>query len=174
MTLQATSRAEELAQNNEGRSTSQTSPRKIFKLPEKHAENLQNLNYLIVDDSRFNRKMMREALALFGVRSTFEASDGVEALTILAQEHIDLVLTDYEMPMITGVDLTYMIRRSKELSNPAVPILMISSHTEKYRLEEAMHAGIAEYVVKPFAPAKLLHHVVRALRTAHPTLFAAA
>ncbi|MBT3558256.1 MAG: response regulator [Rhodospirillales bacterium] len=174
MTLQATSRVEEPAQDNEAGLTPQTGPRKIFKVSEQHIENLQDLTYLIVDDSRFNRKMIREALTLFGVRNILEAEDGVEALTILAEEHVDLVLTDYEMPMITGIDLTYMIRRSKELSNPAVPILMISSHTEKFRLEEAMTAGIAEYVVKPFAPDKLLHHVVRALRAAHPVLFGAA
>ena len=113
MTLQATSRAEEPAQDNEAGLTSQAGPRKIFKLSEQHIENLQDLTYLIVDDSRFNRKMIREALTLFGVRSTLEADDGVAALRILAQEHVDLVLTDYEMPMITGIDLTYMIRRSK-------------------------------------------------------------
>lgn len=174
MGLQAISPVEEPVQDSEWESAPQSGPRKIFKLSEQHIENLQDLTYLIVDDSRFNRKMIREALTLFGIRNVHEASDGVEALTVLAQEHVDLVLTDYEMPMITGVDLTYMIRRSKELSNPAVPILMISCHTEKYRLEEAMNAGIAEYVVKPFAPDKLLFHVVRALRVAHPVLFAVA
>ncbi|MDA1090022.1 MAG: response regulator [Proteobacteria bacterium] len=172
MTLQAMTTAEETVQDVETAAKPKAGPGKNFKPSEKHFQHLSKLTYLIVDDSSFSRKIIREALGLFGARRTLEAKDGVEALEILAKDHVDLILTDYEMPMITGVDLTYMIRRSKELHNPAVPIVMISSFTEKYRLQEAIAAGIEEYVVKPFAPDKLLCHVVRALGVAHPALLA--
>jgi len=173
MTLQATIGAEKSVQDDVVEIKPKTKAGRPSKPSEEHFNHLDKLTYLIVDDSRFNRKMVREALSLFGVRHTIEAKDAVQALQILEKDHIDLVLTDYEMPMMTGVELTRMIRRSKEVKNSAVPILIISGYTEEYRLQEAIAAGIEEYVVKPFAPDKLLCHVVRALGVAHPALLAA-
>ncbi|NQV83689.1 MAG: response regulator [Rhodospirillales bacterium] len=143
------------------------------KLSEKHFEQLARLTYLVVDDSGFNRKLVREALGFFGVRHIIEARDGIEALEMLAENTVDLVLTDYEMPLVSGIDLTRMIRKSVEVKDPAVPIIIISEHSEKYRLREAMAAGIEEYVTKPFAPDKLLGYVVRSLGATHPALLAA-
>lgn len=94
-------------------------------------------------------------------------------MNILSKEPIDLVLTDYEMPLVTGVELTRMIRKSKEVFNPEVPIIIISGFSEKYRISEAIAAGIEEYVTKPFAPDRLLCHIVRALGVAHPALLEA-
>jgi len=172
MTPQALTGTEEPVQEK-GASKPKTGAGKPLKLSERHCEHLSGLTYLIVDDSRFNRRIVREALSLFGARHTHDAKDAVEALQILSKNHVDLVLTDYEMPLVTGVELTRMIRKGKEVINPAVPIIIISGFSEKYRISEAIAAGIEEYVTKPFAPDRLLCHVVRALGVAHPALLAA-
>ena len=163
---------------------SKTGPRnnnhKVFKSSKDPTAHLAGLTYLIVDDSRFivdasrfNRKIVREALNLFDVRRIRDAKDAIEAMKILSKETIDLVLTDYEMPLVTGVELTRMIRKSKEALNPELPVIIISGFSEEYRIREAMAAGIEEYVTKPFAPDKLLCHVVRALGVAHPAMLEA-
>ena len=153
---------------------SKTGPRnnnhKVFKSSKDPTAHLAGLTYLIVDDSRFNRKIVREALNLFDVRRIRDAKDAIEAMKILSKETIDLVLTDYEMPLVTGVEL---IRKSKEALNPELPVIIISGFSEEYRIREAMAAGIEEYVTKPFAPDKLLCHVVRALGVAHPAMLEA-
>ena len=156
---------------------SKTGPRnnnhKVLKSSKDSTAYLAGLTYLIVDDSRFNRKIGREALSLFGVRRTRDAKDAIEAMKILSKETIDLVLTDYEMPLVTGVELTRMIRKRKEALHPELPVIIISGFSEEYRIREAMAAGIEEYVTKPFAPDKLLCHVVRALGVAHPAMLEA-
>ena len=156
---------------------SKTGPRnnnhKVFKSSKDSTAHLAGLTYLIVDDSRFNRKIVREALNLFDVRRIRDAKDAIEAMKILSKKTIDLVLTDYEMPLVTGVELTRMIRKSKEVFNPEVPVIIISGFSEEYRINEAIAAGIEEYITKPFAPAKLLCHVVRALGVAPPAMLEA-
>lgn len=156
---------------------SKTGPRnnnhKVFKSSKDPTAHLAGLTYLIVDHSRFNRKIVREALNLFDFRRIRDAKDAIEAMKILSKETIDLVLTDYEMPLVTGVELTRMIRKSKEALNPELPVIIISGFSEEYRIREAMAAGIEEYVTKPFAPDKLLCHVVRALGVAHPAMLEA-
>ena len=156
---------------------SKTGPRnnnhKVFKSSKDPTAHLAGLTYLIVDDSRFNRKIVREALNLFDVRRIRDAKDAIEAMKILSKETIDLVLTDYEMPLVTGVELTRMIRKSKEALNPELLVIIISGFSEENRIREAMAAGIEEYVTKPFAPDKLLCHVVRALGVAHPAMLEA-
>jgi len=130
--------------------------------------NLAELTYMIVDDEPFNRKVIRESLSFFGVRRIIEAENGIEALVELSKESVDLVLTDYEMPLVSGVDLTRMIRKSQEVRNPTVPVVIISDFSEEYRLCEAVSAGVTEYLIKPFAPDKLLTHVIRALGVSPP------
>ncbi|MBT3307043.1 MAG: response regulator [Alphaproteobacteria bacterium] len=186
MRLQATLRAEEsvvedvqeVVQENvpeEKASKPKAKPSlgRFKKISDKHYEHLARLTYLVVDDSGFNRKIIREALSLFGVRRILEAKDGIEALEMLSKDKVDLVLTDYEMPLVSGIDLTRMVRKSKEVKDPDVPIIIISGYSEEYRLREAIAAGIQEYVTKPFAPDRLLCYVVRALGVTHPALLAA-
>ena len=95
---------------------SKTGPRnnnhKVFKSSKDPTAHLASLTYLIVDDSRFNRKIVREAPSLFGVRRTRDAKDAIEAMKILSKETIDLVLTDYEMPLVTGVELIPVCKKN--------------------------------------------------------------
>ena len=74
-----------------------------------------------------------------------------------------MVIADYEMPYVSGGEFTRMVRRGAEVPDSTVPIIIVSSHSEEYRIREALAAGIHEYVVKPFSPQKIVWHIVQAL-----------
>jgi two-component system, chemotaxis family, chemotaxis protein CheY len=101
---------------------------------------------LVVDDSGTMRKIVIRGLNSAGFAETVEAADGVEALSVFQQAQIGLVLTDWNMPNKSGIELTREIRAT----GSKVPILMITTEAEKSRVIEAIQAGITDYLTKPF------------------------
>lgn len=116
-----------------------------------------SLKVLLVDDSGTMRKIILRSLQAVGVTETTEAADGSEALTKFRAEPFDLVMTDWNMPVKTGLELTKDIRASG--SN--VPVLMITTEAEKCRVLEAIQAGISDYLVKPFTPDVLREKIMK-------------
>ena len=89
------------------------------------------LKFLVVDDSRFCRSMIKNALAIYRIGNVLEADDAAEAISTLQAVAVDFVLVDYEMPGFDGVEFTRRIRWSEEDAlDPKIPIIMISCHTE--------------------------------------------
>ncbi len=101
---------------------------------------------LLVDDSSVMRKIIRRLLEEVGVLSTQEAADGVEAMALFNANGFDLVLTDWNMPNMNGLELVQAIRAT----NSKVPIIMITTEAEKARIATAINAGASDYMVKPF------------------------
>jgi two-component system chemotaxis response regulator CheY len=101
---------------------------------------------LVVDDSGTMRKIVVRALNHVGFSDTVEAGDGAEALTVFQANQIDLVLTDWNMPNKSGLDLTKDIRAL----GSKVPIFMITTEAEKERVVEAIQCGVTDYLMKPF------------------------
>ena len=101
---------------------------------------------LVVDDSGTMRKIVIRALNAVGFSETVEACDGVEALAVFKQTPVSLVLTDWNMPNKSGIELTRDIRAL----GSKVPIYMITTEAEKSRVLEAVQAGVNDYLVKPF------------------------
>ncbi len=101
---------------------------------------------LLADDSSTMRKIILRSLNAVGYSDVTEAADGEEALQVFGQEQFDLVLTDWNMPKKTGLELIRDIRQS----NTTVPIIMITTEAEKTRVLEAVQAGVSDYLVKPF------------------------
>jgi two-component system chemotaxis response regulator CheY len=104
------------------------------------------MNVLVVDDSTTMRKIILRSLQAVGVPTVSEAGDGVEALTHFNQAKFDLVLTDWNMPNKTGIELARDIRGT----GSKVPIIMVTTEAEKGRVLEAIQAGVNDYLVKPF------------------------
>jgi two-component system chemotaxis response regulator CheY len=111
------------------------------------------MRVLLVDDSRTARMQAREVLSSQGW-TFFEAADGAEALGVLKVQPVDLVLADWEMPGMNGLDFVRALRRSPSWS--ALPVIMVTRQTEQARIAEALRAGANEYVMKPFAEDALL------------------
>jgi two-component system chemotaxis response regulator CheY len=101
---------------------------------------------LVVDDSGTMRKIIIRSLNALGVTDIVEAADGSDGLEVFKQHQFDAVLTDWNMPRMTGLELLKAIRAT----GSAVPIVLITTEAEKGRVLEAVQAGVSDYLVKPF------------------------
>ncbi len=106
-------------------------------------------NILVVDDSKITRSMIRNGISQSGaeVAVVFEASNGVEALRKLAEEQIDVVFTDLDMPDMGGKELIHRMSESSKLGT--IPIVVVSSNRSTTRREELKKIGISAYLTKP-------------------------
>lgn len=108
------------------------------------------MQYLVVDDSPTMRRIVINALKTFGVTDVVEAEDGQDALDKLQAGNIDFVITDWNMPNMTGLELTKAIRSNEAFKS--LPILMVTTRGLKEDIIEALKAKVNNYVVKPFTP----------------------
>jgi CheY-like chemotaxis protein len=127
------------------------------------------LRFLIVDDNNHMRRIVRALLHGFGVREAYEAEDGAAGLEAFSSFSPDIVITDWAMPIIDGVELARMIRQPETSSNPYAPIIMITGHAEKRRVFEARDAGVNEFLVKPISAKGLYQRIVSVV--VHPRPF---
>ena len=112
-------------------------------------------NVLVVDDPLPMRGIIKKIIKAsgFNVQQFFEASDGIEALTILNQEQLDLVLTDYNMPQMNGLELLEEIKKSDTLKS--IPVVVITTEGSKKRLVDFLEKGAMDYIKKPFTPEEI-------------------
>ncbi len=110
-------------------------------------------NLLVVDDSATTRMLVSLTLKKGDDFRIIEASDGNEALAQLDSEHVDLVLTDINMPNMDGLELITRIRSQHQ--EPKIPIIVITTLGEETRRDEGLALGADAYVLKPISGAKL-------------------
>jgi two-component system chemotaxis response regulator CheY len=113
----------------------------------------KNMKFLVVDDFSTMRRIVRNLLKELGFTNVDEAEDGVVALQKLKNGHFQFVITDWNMPNMTGLDLLKKIRADPELK--ALPVLMITAEAKKENIIEAAQSGASGYIVKPFTAAVL-------------------
>ncbi len=106
------------------------------------------IKVLVVDDFSTMRRIIKNILKQIGYINIDEAEDGNSALARLRQDKYDLVITDWNMPNMSGLDLLKAIRGDSALN--CVPILMVTAEAKKESVVEAIKAGVNNYVVKPF------------------------
>jgi two-component system chemotaxis response regulator CheY len=107
-----------------------------------------NMRVLIVDDAPKIRWILRYILKRKGFTNVTEAHNGKSALKVLKKEKIDLILCDWNMPVMSGLELLNKVRSDDELKN--VPFIMITAEFQKDNIAKAVEAGITDYVMKPF------------------------
>ena len=112
-------------------------------------------NILIVDDSLPMRGVIKKIIRSsgFNVGQFFEAANGKEALKVLDEEWLDLVLSDYNMPVMNGLELLKEMKKD-EMSG-SIPVVMITTEGSKERVDEFMEKGAAGYIKKPFTPEQI-------------------
>ena len=110
---------------------------------------IQALAVLVVDDNQYTRKMVRNLLINCGVKEVFEAADGIAALDAIRSIGPDVVVLDWEMPLLSGAELVRIVRSPGVFPMPDIPIIMLSAHGERWRVVEAVRLGVHEYLVKP-------------------------
>ncbi|MCP4637719.1 MAG: chemotaxis protein CheY [Methyloversatilis sp.] len=106
------------------------------------------MKFLVVDDFSTMRRIVRNLLKELGFTNVDEAEDGVIALQKLKGGDFDFVVTDWNMPNMTGIELLRAIRADASLK--ALPVLMITAEAKKENIIEAAQAGASGYIVKPF------------------------
>jgi CheY-like chemotaxis protein len=119
----------------------------------------ENLRALIVEDNAHMRSLLRALLNSIGVKDIAEASHGQTAIELLRERKSDLVLSDLAMKPMDGLEFTRYVRNHEQSPNPFVPIIMISGHTEKYRVEAARDAGVTEFLAKPITAHTLFSRI---------------
>lgn len=113
----------------------------------------KNLKFLVVDDFSTMRRIVRNLLKELGFANVDEAEDGVAALAKLRNSQFDFVISDWNMPNMTGIDLLINIRGDANLKS--LPVLMITAEAKKENIVAAAQAGASGYIVKPFTAAVL-------------------
>ena len=108
----------------------------------------KKIKILVVDDFATMRKVIRNLLKQSGYENITEAEDGVAAMNVLKSTKIDFVISDWNMPNMTGIELLRAVRSDNELS--AMPFLMVTAESLKDNVVEAVKAGVSNYIVKPF------------------------
>jgi two-component system chemotaxis response regulator CheY len=114
---------------------------------------IENTRFLVVDDFSTMRRIVRNLLKELGFLNVQEAEDGVEALAKLRADTFDFVVSDWNMPNMTGIELLRAIRADEKLKH--LPVLMVTAEAKKENIIEAAKAGASGYVVKPFTAATL-------------------
>jgi two-component system phosphate regulon response regulator PhoB len=125
----------------------------------------KQINVLVVDDESAIREMIRFALGRSGMKVRC-AADGLEALTKISEETPDILLLDWMMPGINGLDLTRRIRRNSRTAE--IPIIMLTAKVTEDDKVAGLNAGTDDYIIKPFSPRELVARIQAVLRRASP------
>lgn len=118
-------------------------------------------NVLIVDDSLPMRIVLKKTIKAsgFNVGSFFDAGNGKEALEVLRREWLDLVLTDYNMPDMNGLELLDQMKADEILKT--IPVVIVTTEGSQLRVREFMEGGAADYIRKPFTPEEIRNKLSR-------------
>lgn len=122
---------------------------------------IESLRVLVVDDSRMARNLIRRVLTNLGIQHFQEAEDGRKAIELLNRDPVDLVVTDYNMPEVNGLELTEFIRGSELHAH--LPVLMVTSEANEAHLSQVAHAGVNALTDKPFEPETVKRLLVQLL-----------
>ncbi len=131
-------------------------------------QQIESLKVLIVDDEQYMRKVVRTMLLSLGVKAVTEAEDGMSGLDAIRKHGPDLVIVDWEMPLIDGAQFVRMVRSPMEFPAPDVPIIMLSGHGDRWRVVEAARVGAHEYLLKPVSTKALRERIVTILTVPRP------
>jgi two-component system chemotaxis response regulator CheY len=125
---------------------------------------IQSLCILVVDDNQYMRKMIRNLLVNCGIKDIYEAADGIAALDMIRTVAPDVVILDWEMPLLSGPELVRIVRSPGVFPMPDVPIIILTGHCERWRVVEAVRLGVNEYLTKPVS-AKALYDRLMSIMT---------
>ena len=124
---------------------------------------IQQLTVLVVDDNQFMRKLVRGLLLNIGVNTVIEAGDGLEALEEIRNSRPDMVILDWEMPLLNGPEMVRIVRSPGAFPQPDIPIIMLTAFGERKRILESVQIGVNEFLCKPVSAKALYDRIVSIL-----------
>lgn len=134
------------------------------------ADLVQSLSVLVVDDNQYMRKMVRNLLVNCGIKEIYEAADGIAALDAIRTMAPDVVILDWEMPLLSGAELVRIVRSPGVFPMPDIPIIMLTGHCERWRVVEAVRLGVNEYLTKPVSAKAIYDRLVSIMAQPRPVV----
>jgi two-component system, chemotaxis family, chemotaxis protein CheY len=129
----------------------------------------ENLSVLVIEDKDHMRTLLRRLLNHIGVRTVHEAPDGGAALEMLRRLQCDLIFSDMEMAPMDGLEFAHRVRNATGgITDPSVPIIMISGYTERNKVEAARDAGVTEFLAKPVTIQSLISRITEIIERPRP------
>ena len=119
------------------------------------APTFPDLCTLVVDESLYIRRIVRDMLMRTGIRRVLEAPDGAEALGVLAESKPDLIIMDWDLAILSGEEMIRLTRDFTTSPAPTVPLILMMAQPRKDRVERAVRLGVNEVIAKPFSPKTL-------------------
>ncbi|MDK2957353.1 MAG: two-component system, chemotaxis family, chemotaxis protein CheY [Desulfovibrionales bacterium] len=110
----------------------------------------KNMRVLVVDDFATMRRIIKNILRQIGFTNIVEADDGTTAWETLNKDNIEFIISDWNMPKMSGIELLRKVRASEEFSD--LPFLMVTAEAQQENIIEAVQAKVSNYIVKPFTP----------------------
>jgi len=126
---------------------------------------INDVRILVVDDNDHIRKLVKVILRSIGINKVAEAASGKQAIAIMKEVVPDVVLSDWEMEQMDGLQLTRFIRRSPESPNVFLPVIIMTGQADRMRVLAARDAGVNEFVVKPLSGQIILSRLANILET---------
>jgi two-component system chemotaxis response regulator CheY len=118
------------------------------------------MKVLVVDDFATMRKIVKNVLKQINIENVVEAENGKHALNVLKSEEVDLIISDWMMPEMTGIEFLKVCKEDEEKKK--IPFIMVTAEGQKDSVMEAIKSGVDNYIVKPFTPDKLKDAIDRA------------
>ena len=116
---------------------------------------IERLGILVVDENQYMRKLTRMMLMNIGAKAIYEAADGLAALDVIRTANPDVVLLDWDLPVLSGPQIMHIVRSPGVFTNPNIPAIMLSARADRARVHEAVRLGIHEFLLKPTSPQAL-------------------
>ncbi|GGB66042.1 response regulator [Glycocaulis alkaliphilus] len=120
----------------------------------------ERVRVLIVEDNAHMSTILRKVLQGFGVRTVVEVRDAADAFESMRTSNPDVALVDYALGDVDGLEFTRLVRTASDSPNKYLPIIMVTGHTDRTRIMEAINAGVNEYLAKPVRPVDLYNRMV--------------
>ena len=118
------------------------------------------MKVLVVDDFATMRKIIKNVLKQINIENVLEAENGKHAITILKNDAVDLIISDWIMPEMTGIEFLKACKSDEAIKK--IPFIMVTAEAQKDNIMEAIKSGVDNYIVKPFTPDKLREAIDKA------------
>lgn len=129
---------------------------------------IERLGLLIVDENPYTRKLTRTMLMNIGAKSIYEAADGLAALDIIRNMSPDIMLMDWDIPVLSGPQIMHIVRSPGVFAKPFLPIIVLTSSASRKRVNEAIRLGVHEVLSKPTSPKMLQDRLLSILVNPRP------
>lgn len=133
------------------------------------AYDISALSFLILEDNLLSQRLVKSILHSFRLREMHMVEDGVPGMRLLEHTDVDIILCDFDMNLMNGIEFIKSVRHSENDKIKVIPIIMLTGYTEHHRVVNALNSGVNEFLTKPVVPLTLYKRIVSIID--HPRTF---